>query len=165
MQHCCMDNVQIRQTTSGDGEWIKSLLNKQWGSTRIVTRGKILNAVDLPGFIANDNGEKVGLITYSLRDNECEIVTLDSLVEGKGFGTKLIEEVVKIADETGCSRVWLITTNDNMKALHFYQKNGFTLSALYPNALVESRKLKPEIPETGIDGLPLRDEIELEMKL
>ena len=59
----------------------------------------------------------------------------------------------------------MITTNDNLNALRFYQKRGFVLAALYPNALVQSRKLKPEIPETGIGGLPLRDEIELEMKL
>lgn len=62
-------------------------------------------------------------------------------------------------------RLWLITTNDNMEALRFYQKRGFILSALYPNALEESRKLKPEIPEVGLEGIPLRDEIELEFKL
>lgn len=58
----------------------------------------------------------------------------------------------------------MITTNDNMKALRFYQKQGFVLKALYPNALEESRELKPEIPKIGIDNIPLRDEIELEIK-
>lgn len=31
--------------------------------------------------------------------------------------------------------------------------------------LEEYRKIKPEIPLTGEDGIPIRDEIELEMKL
>jgi len=56
-------------------------------------------------------------------------------------------------------------TNDNTHALRFYQKQGFHLHALRVNALAESRKLKPEIPEVGNDGIPLRDEIELSMWL
>lgn len=49
--------------------------------------------------------------------------------------------------------------------LRYYQKNGFHLHALRVNALAESRKLKPEIPAFGNDGIPLRDEIELSMTL
>lgn len=57
------------------------------------------------------------------------------------------------------------SSNDNLNALRFYQKYGFTLVALYPNALAQSRKLKPQIPLIGNDGIPLRDEIELELDL
>jgi hypothetical protein len=39
------------------------------------------------------------------------------------------------------------------------------LVAVHRNALDISRELKPEIPQLGIDGVPLRDEIELEMML
>jgi hypothetical protein len=39
---------------------------------------------------------------------------------------------------------------------------GFTLAAVHKGALNESRKLKPEIPLFGIDGIPITDEIELE---
>ncbi len=61
---------------------------------------------------------------------------------------------------------WLMRKSyDNMNALRFYQKRRFRLIAVFPNALEESRKLKPEIPLTGIDGIPLRDEIELELIL
>jgi hypothetical protein len=59
----------------------------------------------------------------------------------------------------------LITTNDNVAALRFYQKRGFTLAALHKNALEQSRRLKPQIPLLGLDGIPLRDEIELEIFL
>lgn len=158
-----MGNIQIRKIIAGDEEWAKSLLEKEWGSVKTVSRGKVLNALDLPGFLAEVEGEKAGLVTYHIDNGKCEIVTLNSLTEGQGIGTKLIEEVKKEAREAGCSRVWLITTNDNMRVLRFYQKRGFVLKAIYPNALAESRKLKPEIPEIGIDGIPLRDEIELEI--
>ncbi len=62
-------------------------------------------------------------------------------------------------------RLVVVTTNDNLNALRFYQKRGFILVQLRPNALARSRQLKPQIPLVGMDGIPLRDEIELEMDL
>jgi len=160
-----IEDVQIRTTNETDLAWKADLLEKQWGSTIIVSRGKSHDAGKLPALVAILNGERVGLLTYHIAGKECEIVSLDSLVEGKGIGSALIEEVKAIAQKAGCQRVWLITTNDNLHALHFYQKRGFTLSALHPNPLEQARKIKPQIPLIGIDGIPLRDEIELESKL
>jgi len=159
-----MTNIRIRQVEEVDKGWISSLLEKQWGSTKIVTRGKVYQANKLPGYIALLDDKRTGLITYFIED-DCEIITCDSLIEGKGIGTALVNKVKETAKKQGCKRVWLIATNDNMKALRFYQKRGFVLKALYPNALEQSRKLKPEIPQIGIDNIPLRDEIELEFKL
>lgn len=160
-----MSNIQIRPVVPGDRDWIRSLMGKQWGSVKVVTRGKILNVTECLGFVAQTEFEKVGLITYRFDNRECEIVTLNSLTQGQGIGTQLIEKVKREAKAAGCTRVRLITTNDNMRALYFYQKRGFVLKAVYPDALVESRKLKPEIPEMGMNGIPLRDEIELEIRL
>ena len=42
---------------------------------------------------------------------------------------------------------------------------GFRTVAVHSDAVSESRKLKPEIPEIGIDGIPIRDEIEMELRL
>ena len=159
-----MMNIQIRPIEVNDKGWVASILEKQWSSTSIITREKSYQADQLPGYIAFLDDKKVGLITYHI-ENDCEIITPDSFVQGKGIGTVLIEKVKETAKGRGCKRVWLITTNDNLEALRFYQKRGFILSALYPNALEQSRKLKPEIPITGIDDIPLRDEIELEIKL
>ena len=86
-------------------------------------------------------------------------------MEGQGIGSSLMDAVKKAAISAGCGRLWLITTNDNMSALRFYQKRGFRLAALYLNALDRSRLLKPQIPLFGKDGIPLRDEIELDMSL
>ena len=94
-----------------------------------------------------------------------EIVSIDSTHPGRGVGTALIEAVKKEARRQGCRRLWLITTNDNLNALRFYQKRGFALVAVHRNAIEISRRLKPEIPLTGHDGIPLRDEIELETLL
>jgi GNAT superfamily N-acetyltransferase len=119
----------------------------------------------LPGFVADIDGKWVGLLTYEIRNWECEVVTINSTSETLGIGSGLLEAVRKVAISAGCKRLWLITTNDNTRALRFYQKRGFRLVALYPNQLEKSRLLKPEIPVVGMDGIPLRDEIELEISL
>ena len=82
-----------------------------------------------------------------------------------GAGTALIEAVAGAARAAGCARLWLITTNDNLRALRFYQRRGFRLAALHRDALARSRELKPSIAEIGLDGIPLRDELELELDL
>jgi N-acetylglutamate synthase-like GNAT family acetyltransferase len=117
---------------------------------------------ELPGFRVERGGEMVGLLTYRIDGDACEIVTLDATIEQRGIGTALIDATCAAAVEAGCKRLWLITTNDNLDALRFYQRRGFRIVAVQPNAVDESRRLKPSIPEVGAYGIPLRDELELE---
>ncbi|MBE1442398.1 GNAT family N-acetyltransferase [Paenibacillus sp. OAS669] len=133
--------------------------------TMIVSRGRVHILQELPGFAAMIGDEIQGLITYHLREDECEIVSLDSKIEGKGLGTKLIQLVIEKARQKGCRRVWLITSNDNTKAIRFYQKRGFDLKAVYPDAITEARKIKPSIPWVGYDGIPVRHEVEFEYRV
>lgn len=160
-----MANLAIRQITESDREWVARFLEKNWGSTKIVSRNRVHEAVNLPGFLAVEGEEPLGVIIYNIEDDQCEIVVLESLVENRGIGTALVEAVKRAAVSSGCRRLWLITTNDNMRALKFYQKRGFLLVAIHRNALEQARRLKPQIPLIGIDGIPLRDEIELELIL
>jgi N-acetylglutamate synthase-like GNAT family acetyltransferase len=110
-------------------------------------------------------GTRVGLITYCIDAEQCEIVTLNSMVERIGVGSALVDAVTNAAASAQYRRVWLITTNDNVDALRFYQKRGFALAAIHRNAIEYSRRIKPEIPPLGMHGIPLRDEIELELLL
>jgi ribosomal protein S18 acetylase RimI-like enzyme len=142
------------------------LLIEAWGTPVVVSRGKLYHADQLPGFVAvAESDTLLGLLTYHVEGDACEVVTLNSTVERTGVGTALLHAATDAARAMGCHRVWLITTNDNTPALHFYQKRGFFLAALYPGSLAESRRLKPQISLTGIDGIPLRDEIELAIQL
>lgn len=116
----------------------------------------------LPGFIAYEDKTRLGLLTYKKHDNDCEIISLDSLESGKGVGSALVQSLISLVSGTECNRVWLITTNDNTDALCFYQKIGFELLVIHRNAVTKSRALKSLIPETGSNGIPIRDEIELQ---
>jgi ribosomal protein S18 acetylase RimI-like enzyme len=158
-------DIKIRPITSDDQQWIAKTLADNWGSFLVISRGQTHDASNLPGFVAFHDSKKVGLATYRIDGSNCELVTLDSWRENIGVGTILIEAVKRVALNAGCSRLWLITTNDNLHALGFYQKRGFNLVAVYPDALAESRKIKPAIPEIGMNNIPLRDEIELQILL
>lgn len=139
---------------------------QHWGSPKMVISSGLYDCSTLDGYIAlNEDAKIIGLITYIIQDNECEIISLDSVEEGKGIGTALIREVEKIAAIKGCNHIKLITTNDNLLALKFYQKRGYVLSNFFYNAVEKARALKPEIPLIGNDGIPIRDEIELKKLL
>lgn len=58
-----------------------------------------------------------------------------------------------------CTRISLITTNDNLHALGFYQKRDYRLIEIFPNAVEKAREIKPEIPLVANNGIPIKDEI------
>lgn len=157
--------IKIRATTTADKAWVTQFVAAQWGSEIVVAHGAVYHPADLPGFVALLDDEVVGLVTYVMAEGACEIVTLDALRPLQGIGTLLLQAVKKEAVQTGCCRLWLITTNDNLAALRFYQRRGFALAALHRDALAQSRQIKPQISLVGMDGIPLRDELELEMTL
>ena len=160
-----MNSYLIRPIRDDDREWISDLLIKHRGSSAIVTRGRIHQGDLLPGFIAEEMDEKVGLITYNIENKKCEITSLNSIVEGIGIGSNLIEEVKRKAAASGCSKIWCITTNDNRRAIRFYRKRGFEVTAVHRDALEESRKIIPEIAFVGFDGIEIKDEILLEIEI
>ncbi|MBQ3408571.1 MAG: GNAT family N-acetyltransferase [Clostridia bacterium] len=136
-----------------------------WYSTDMSIRGEIIDGTKLDGFLLQEDNTIIGLVTYTFFGDICEIVSLDSKRENIGIGTALLKEIEKIAIDNNCKKMRLITSNDNLNALQFYQKRGYCITKLYPNAMDEVRKAKPNVPLIGENGIPLRDEIELEKQL
>jgi len=155
-------DFKIREKKIEDNDWVKSVATEQWGSEKIISREKMHHVLTLPGFIAEKEGKQVGVILYFIENDECEIVSLYSSIEKNGIGTELMKKVIEESKKGNCKRVWVLTTNDNTYALKFYQKRGFVLFAVRINKIEEQRLKKP-IPQTGNDGIPIRDEIELEI--
>ena len=83
-----------------------------------------------------------------------------------GTGTALVAALEGLAAGQGWGRLWVLTANDNVDALRFYQRRGFRLTGLHAGAVDRARtQLKPEIPPEGEYGIPLRDELVLEKAL
>lgn len=157
--------LQIVTLSEHFKDWAISYIVKNWGATQLVSRGKIYQAENVPGFVALADDQPGGLITYRIEAVECEILTINSSIEGKGIGTALIDAVEEEARSKGCSRIWLITTNDNTDAMRFYRKRGFDFRQIYRNAMVKSRRIKPSIPLIGNHEIPIKHEIEFELIL
>lgn len=160
------DSISITPITPEHTSQITTLLTKNWGGVELFSRGGKVDASALPGFIAVGESKNIlGLITLHFTGEECEIVTLDALVKRRGIGKSLLEAAISYVKSRNIKKLWLITSNDNIDALAFYQKAGLRLTKIYPDAITESRKLKPQIPLVAENGIPIRDEIELEMAL
>lgn len=159
-----MSNFSIRAVGPKDKDWVADFITRRWGAEFVAAHYEVYYCKDLPGFVAFEGETRIGLITYTISGTDCEVVSLDSVRSRMGVGTALMDAMKRAAVEAGCKRLWLVTTNDNMNALRFYQKRGFVLVKINRNAIEFARGLKP-IPLIGNDDIPLRDEIELEMIL
>lgn len=156
---------QIQPVSKNDRKLVQQFICAQWGSEKIIVHQTVFFPAQLPGFIVFEQDRIIGLATYQIQSNQCELITLDSLVSSRGLGTALINQVIQSARDAGCQRLFLTTTNDNLNALRFYQKRGFHFSAVFPNAVSKARETKPEIPMIGDFGILIRDEIELELEI
>lgn len=160
-----MTPITIQPLSESYYEWASEKLTQEWASERVVSRGVLYYPLRYPGFVAVIDNQPQGLLIHHINGDQCEVLVINSVLEGMGIGSALIEQARQTAIAQGCARLWLITTNDNIHAIRWYQRRGFTIAAIHVNALENSRKLKPEIPLYGNDGIPLRDEIEFEMWL
>ena len=156
-------NFNITEISDADRAQVAAFVAARWGAEKLVTRGKVHHASQLPGFICKQDNRIIGLLTYHIENDQCEIVTLDSIANQQGLGSLLVEKIKAVAKAQNCKRLWLVTTNDNLNAIRFYQKRGFEWLAIHVNSIEESRKLKPEIPLIGLNGIPIKHEIEFEM--
>jgi ribosomal protein S18 acetylase RimI-like enzyme len=156
-------SLVLRPKRESDRGWIAGAIESEWGSLRVVSRGRLTeDASALPGLVAERDGRSAGYAMLRLEGDVGEVVVLHSLERRSGVGSALLDGARAEAARAGCSRLWLITTNDNVEAIRFYQRCGWDWVEFHRNALAESRRLKPEIPDVGAHGIPLRHELVFE---
>lgn len=164
-----MNNIApytIRAVEEQDRDWVLDYINTQWGDDFIVVHEDVYYPHQLPGYIAKTpKDQTVGLVTYQIHGSTCEIITLNSLIEKQGVGSRLIEAVLLEARKSGCSQLRLTTTNDNQRAIEFYQNRGFRLREVRKGAVDRSRELKPSIPLIASNGQSICDEWVFELEL
>lgn len=157
--------MECERISSLNRNLVNEFIKQHWHTTTMIIRGKEIDLAKTDGFYFREGKDIIGLITYIVYDNILEITSLDSLHENQGIGSKLVEVVIQEAEDRKFQKIVLITTNDNINAIRFYQKRGFDMVRLYHNALDISRKMKPEIPLIGENSIPLRHEIEFELSI
>jgi len=158
-------SMRVAELTDDDRLWVQERTELLFGGDFVVSRTEVHDPHKLPGFIATEGRERVGLATYCIYGGECELVTIDALCQYMGVGTLLLDKVEEVAREAGCTKIWTITTNDNLDAQRFFQKRGFTISQVRLGGMTKIRLLKPNVPKVGYYGIPVRDELEFEKRL
>ena len=156
--------MDVRPLADADRDHARAWIRAHWGDESMAAHGELFFPADHEGFIA---GEWEGLVTYRVADNDCEITLIETDPPGVGTGGALLAAVVEAARNAGCRRVWLVSTNDNVDALRWYEHRGFVVEAVRERAIDRWRAtLKPTIPtHHPTNGLPIRDEIELSLAL
>jgi len=154
-----MGQVTIRALGDADMPWAERLLGG-FGGRLQVRLGSVVDPLACPGLVAERDGEPVGIVTYDADGDDVEVVYIEVTAKHQGVGTRLLDAMEA---STEGQRLWLVTTNDNLDALRFYQRRGFRIAQVRPGAVDETRRtLKPSISEVGSFGIPIRDEIVLE---
>ena len=131
----------------------------------MVRRGELIDATRLRGFVTLVGRQRVGLALVDVKDGDYEVVAISTSRPRRGIGRALMQQCVEDAGSSGCSRVWLVTTNNNIGAIAFYERLGMKLSAIHRGAVSEARALKSSIPLLDGHGVPIDDELEFELAL
>jgi GNAT superfamily N-acetyltransferase len=153
--------LAVRAFEPSDLAWAEALIGGGFAGRLQARMGTVVDALARPGFVAEVDGVYWGIVTFAEDDEGVEVVYLQATERRRGVGTRLLEAVVHRADGR---RVWLVTTNDNLDALRFYQRRGFRLAQLRVGAVDEARRnLKPAIPLVGHFRIPVHDELVLEL--
>jgi GNAT superfamily N-acetyltransferase len=158
-----VEQVVVRPLAPGEVD-LASLPPSAWGAV-VARLGELLTIADLPSLLAEVDGEPAGLLTWRLDEatGEIEVVALEAWVRARGVGAALLRALRGEASALGASRLWLITNNDNLAAIRFYQRRGWDLVAVHRHAAHRSRAVKPTLPLVGEHGIPVRHEVELEL--
>ncbi|MBX3389005.1 MAG: GNAT family N-acetyltransferase [Phycisphaeraceae bacterium] len=142
-------------------------MTEHFASPTVSSRRKWIDTMVLPGLVAWRGDARVGIAIHTeMRPGaECELVALASQATRGGVGSVLLAEFMQSAREARCSKLVLTTSNDNLDAMRLYQRRGWRFVRIYPGAMDDARREKPEIPAIGAYGIPMRDDVEFEYDL
>ncbi len=160
-----LHDLLIRPKQAADTALIQTFMAERWGGEPLIIDCQCYYPSTLPGLLVFQGPALIGCLIYEVQHAAREIIVLEVTKKQLGIGTELLQIFLRDAAEAGCQRVHLMTTNDNLDALRFYQRRGFSLSGIRVGACTAGRQLKPSIPEIGDHGIPIRDEVLLEMVL
>ena len=157
-----MARTEIREADRAE---VAEFIERHWGSKISMSRGKAFYPHKEQGFVERRDGAMVGLLTYHLDEEGMEVLTLNSTLEGEGIGSSLMLNAIEAARKKGCRKIWLATTNDRLRVIDFYQRLGFRMTAINLGVVDEARKIKPQIPFVGERGIPIHDEVVMELAI
>ena len=152
-------DMRLRSARQDEG---KEVWDDRWYGL-VVCLSAVYTPQDVEGLaLVDDQDEMVGLVTYRVDGPAGQIVTLDTIIRGRGFGRRLLEAVESKFHNRGLGRAWALMTNDNLRAAGLYLSRGYRLIRIHLDAIDRVREHNPRLPDRGYDGIPIRDLWEFE---
>jgi ribosomal protein S18 acetylase RimI-like enzyme len=147
--------------------WATAFLEAELGGRLQARRDELVDVLGPGlGFVAERDDRPAGILAYRIEPDAVELAALAVTPRHAGLGSALVAALAEVARAAGRRRIWVVTTNDNVDALRFYQRRGYRIVAVRVGAVDRARdRLKPSIGRLGQHGIPLRDEIELVLEL
>jgi ribosomal protein S18 acetylase RimI-like enzyme len=161
--HLDLPPVMVREATEADRVAARALFDQDFGRTKIVAFGEVMDIEQMPALVAIMHDGLSGALAYRLLGDALHIVALatDPMWQRSGVGGHLIAEAELLARRLELTHLVVSTTNDNLPALYFYQRKGYRLTELVPDSvLIHTHQVV-----AGFAGIPARDEIRLEKRL
>ena len=152
-------DMRLRSATQDE---VESVWDDRWYGL-VVGLDTVYTPADVEGLaLVDHHDEPVGLVTFHVEGPAGQIVTLDTIMRGRGFGGRLLEAAENTFHKRGLGRAWALMTNDNLRAAGLYLSRGYRLVRIHLDAIDRVREHKPRLPETGYEGIPIRDLWEFE---
>lgn len=162
--HLELPPVLVREAGDTDRAAARELIQRDFGRTKIVAFGEVMDIDQMPALVAIMQGEEPsGALAYRLLGGALHIVALatDPMWQRSGVGGHLVAEAELLARRLTLARIVVATTNDNLPALYFYQRRGYRLTELVPESVITHTHQQL----AGFAGIPVRDEIRLEKRI
>lgn len=155
-------DVRVRDFVTADREWAERLVKACPGGTAVGSGpNELVDALSLEGLVAESGGRPIGLATVrETPDGGMELVTLHTEPPGRGAGTALLETAWQVAAASGHRRLWLLTANDNLDAIHFYLRRGMRVAAVHEGAVELQLLTDPSADTLGGVAFPRIEDLD-----
>jgi glucosamine-phosphate N-acetyltransferase len=144
--------IKIRKAILNDFEQIYQLLPQLWPHTRLnrnrlrITFSRALNSGQQYYLCAFEKKVIVGFCSLSTRNSlwqqgllaHIDELIVDQSYRGRGIGTRLMTEAIKLAVKKRCSRIELDSAFHRKHAHGFYNKMGFESRAYLFSKVAQS---------------------------
>ena len=157
--------MEVRTAGPGDRPWMEACCRRAFVGPVVASLGRVIDPAVLPALVAWEGPHRVGALAYQEEPGGAEVVLLVADPPGRGAGSALLAALRAEGLRRKWDRLRLLTTNDNLAALGFYQRRGWDLVRLHRGAVDRDRLLKPAIPAVGVRGIPIRHALDLELRL
>lgn len=118
-------DMRLRAATT---EEIEAVWEDRWYGL-VVCLSTVYTPLDVQGLaLVDHHDEMVGLVTYHVDGPAGQIVTLDTMIRGRGFGRYLLEVIENKFHDRGLGRAWALMTSNFMGYNCIYDNQFYTQS-------------------------------------